>query len=535
MCDKLKAITIAFPALGAGNLNYPQNVVADIMVSTITSYLKTNLASTHIKTVKLVIFMDKTFTEFNKLLKRKPDSSPTMPPTVSARSHHEQPVSYHRGVIDPTAVESFAVGSVNVEILQGDITEDDSDAIVNTTNEMMQLVGSGVAGAILQKGGPDMQKVCDAVISQGFKLQEGKVCDTPATGQLKCKKIFHVVATDDHNQLLGKTISACLKRAEKLKFSSIAFPAIGTGMSGYTLDDAAHSICSSIIAFGQSSPVHVKQVRIVIFQSAMYQSFKDKFVEIVNKPGLWKRMASVVSSWIYGDGSAEESVTKHALPSPPQPVKPALTISEKSVLLIQIYAEDLNKVKKTEERLHRLIDEQFTNENFADEEISKLTNKQKEDLRRKAKQKHVEITIEIGKDFSYIKLRGDRNDVADLKVDIQQVLGIIRANESKQREAKLLHDKVKWSWLNEDGEYEEYDALTNYHIEEAYQKNKDKPFMYETEDVREKFDFKKMEASEDHSLYKIKRVDIEDLLKQCMLLHTSFTYLIEALTIYQKG
>ena len=91
-------------------------------------------------------------------------------------------------------------------------------------------------------------------------------------------------------------------------------------------------------------------------------------------------------------------------------------------------------------------------------------------------------------------MRGDCNDVADLKVDIQQVLGKIRATESRLREAKLLHDKVKWSWLNEDNEYEEYDVLMNYHIEDAYKKNKDKPFTYKAEDIKEKFDFKKMEA-----------------------------------------
>jgi len=526
MCDQLKASTIAFPALGAGNLNYPQNVVANIMVTTITSYLKTNLASTHIKTVKLVIFMHKTFTEFSKLLVRKPGDSSTIPPAM---------LPMH-GMTHPAALDTFMIGSVNIEILQGDITQDDSDAIVNTTNNAMQLVGSGVAGAILQKGGPEMQKMCDAVLSQqGYKLQEGKVYDTPATGRLKCKKIFHIVATDDCNQLLGKTISACLKHAEMLEFSSIAFPAIGTEMSGYKLDDAAHSMCSSIITFSQSDPIHVKQVRIIIFQSTLYQSFKGKFLEIVNKPGLWKRMTSAVSSWFYGDSNVEESVTKHILPSPPQPVKPASIISEKSVLLIQIYAEDTSKVKKTEERLHQLIDEQFTNESFVEEGISKLTNKQKEDIRRKAKQKHVDITIEIGKDSSCIKLRGDHNDVTDLKVDIQQVLGKIHATKSKQREAKLLHDTVKWSWLNEDNEYEEYDAVINYHIEEAYQKNKDKTFIYETEDIREKFDFRKMVACDDLSSYKIKRVDIEDLLKQCMCIAAHIIYRVKTVfTICHK-
>ena len=74
----------------------------------------------------------------------------------------------------------------------------------------MQLVGADVAGVILQKGGPGMQTVCDALVSQGIRLHEGKVCDTPSTGNLKCLKVFHVVP-HKNKQMLGKTIAACLK------------------------------------------------------------------------------------------------------------------------------------------------------------------------------------------------------------------------------------------------------------------------------------------------------------------------------------
>ena len=70
----------------------------------------------------------------------------------SAETHHRtrafKPVP-RSSLAHYSTAEVFTAGSVRVEILQGDITEDDSDAIVNTTNERMQLVGTGVAGAIL--------------------------------------------------------------------------------------------------------------------------------------------------------------------------------------------------------------------------------------------------------------------------------------------------------------------------------------------------------------------------------------------------
>ena len=531
-CDKLRASIIAFPALGAGNLNYPQSVVADIMVNTVTAYLKANRSTTCIKTVKFVIFMDNTYAEFDKLLSSKPnvvgsqkapdDSEDLFSAETFSRTGVAKPFP-RSSITHSSAAEVFSAGTVKVEIMQGDITEDDSDAIVNTTNEKMQLVGTGVAAAILQKGGPEMQKHCDDIVSQGIQLQEGKVCDTPSAGNLKCLKVFHVVVPQNHKQMLGKTVVTCLKRAEKLRLNSITFPAIGTGNLGYSLEEAAHEICSAIIAFGQkTNPVCVKRVRIIIFQKEMYRSFRDKFTEVTNKPGILKRMGAAVMSWFYSDDSSdaiEESRSSSdrftepvVVPHSPNPVS---KITEKSVLLIQIYAEDKQKVDKTEARLLRIIDGQFTNEKVCDELISKLSLKQRNDLTRKAKLKHVEIIIETGADLNYIQLKGDCTDVADLKSDIQEILRQITSYESTKREAKLLQAKVKWQWLNDTNDYEDYDELPNYYIETAYQHDKTKQFTYTTEDgTSEKFNFLKMEADDAQAIFKIKRVDIEDLLKE---------------------
>ena len=527
-CDKLRASTIAFPALGAGNLSYPQKVVADIMVSTIAGYFKANRTTTHIKTVKLVTFMDNTYAEFNKLLSSRPNITGSslaqkaaydVENLSPAETFHPTRVSkrpLRSATTHSSTAEVFTAGSVKVEILQGDITEDNSDAIVNTTNAELKLVGSGVAGAILQKGGPQLQTICDNLVSQGFRLQEGKVCDTPSTGSLKCSKIFHVVVPQNDKHLLGKTIAACLKRAEKLQLNSIAFPAIGTGILGYSLEEAAHGIYGSIIAFGQKTdPVHVKRVRIIIFRQEMYQSFKDKFTEVTNKPGILKRMGNVLMSWFsYGDGSSE--VAENPLSgSESEPVVPhsPTSITEKSVLLMQIYAEDQQKVAKTEEKLQRIIEDQFVNEKIPNELIAKFSQKQKDDLVRKAKQKHMQIIIETGADLSYIQLKGDHTDVADLKFDIQEIIYQISSIESTKREAELLQAKVKWQWLTDNSDYEDYDELPNYHIENAYKQGKNQ-FTYTSQGVSEVFDFLKMEADDGQGVIKIKRVDIEDQLKE---------------------
>jgi len=378
----------------------------------------------------------------------------------------------------------------------------------------LKLKGSGVAGAILQKGGPEMQKICDDLISQGFRLTEGKVCSTCSTGSLRCKHIIHTVVPESKKKLLGKTITACLAYAEKLTVKSIAFPAIGTGNLGYSLDEVAQSICNSIISFSQTNPVHVKEVCIVILDKSVCQFFKDKFLQLSSKT---ECLADTVSSWFYG---AEDLVTD-VFQNSSQAKTPTSIIpgSKHPVLSIKIYAEDKNKVEKTLDRLQSIIDEQFANEKLVDEFISKLSCEQRDEIARKAKQRHVEISIETNNEGNYIQLRGDCNDVTDLKFEIQQVLNHIRSVESMLREAKLLHGKIKWQWLNVENEYDDFDILTNYHIEQAYQNHKDVAFVHKSDDLCREFDFKTMEVFKGQKFYKIKRVDIEDLLKDGMLLN----------------
>ena len=89
--------------------------------------------------------------------------------------------------------EVFKTGNITVEIVCGDITDDDSDVIVNTTLPELKLDSGAVSKAISRKAGPAMQQSCSLYIQQHKQLDDGKVCVTDATGQLKCKKVFHIV------------------------------------------------------------------------------------------------------------------------------------------------------------------------------------------------------------------------------------------------------------------------------------------------------------------------------------------------------
>jgi O-acetyl-ADP-ribose deacetylase len=124
-----------------------------------------------------------------------------------------------------------------IVIQQGDLTEMDTDAIVNAANNDLVL-GAGVAGAIRRKGGEEIQRECDAIgsIPVGFAA-------ITTGGKLKARFVIHAASM----QLGGKTSADALRRstAHSLKIANerglktIAFPAVGTGIAGFPLKDCA--------------------------------------------------------------------------------------------------------------------------------------------------------------------------------------------------------------------------------------------------------------------------------------------------------
>ena len=124
-----------------------------------------------------------------------------------------------------------------IKIQQGDLTEMDTDAIVNAANNDL-ILGAGVAGAIRRKGGEEIQRECDAIGS----IPVGYAAITSG-GKIKARFVIHAASM----QLGGKTNAESLRRsaAHSLKIAkehglkTIAFPAVGTGIAGFPLKDCA--------------------------------------------------------------------------------------------------------------------------------------------------------------------------------------------------------------------------------------------------------------------------------------------------------
>ena len=163
-----------------------------------------------------------------------------------------------------------------LQIVQGDITIEEVDAIVNAANEHLQH-GGGVAWAISKKGGAAIQKELDAWIRQHGSVSHAHPAWTSG-GLLPAKYVIHAVGPvwgdGDEDNKLADAVTGSLRVADELKCSSIALPAISTGIFGFPKDRAAGIIFSAIEKyFAENSSSGLKTVKLVLFDQPTVDVF----------------------------------------------------------------------------------------------------------------------------------------------------------------------------------------------------------------------------------------------------------------------
>ncbi len=162
-----------------------------------------------------------------------------------------------------------------LRLIHGDITEENTDAIVNAANSSLVL-GSGVAGVIRRKGGPEIQKECDEI----GRIPVGSAAITNA-GRLPVKKIIHAVGPvynqhghDEAIKLLKSAVQSSLNLLVENNLESITFPAISTGVFGFPKREASHAIIEAILEFFQKIDVEII-VQICLYSDSDYKIFES--------------------------------------------------------------------------------------------------------------------------------------------------------------------------------------------------------------------------------------------------------------------
>ena len=171
------------------------------------------------------------------------------------------------------------VNQTILELIQGDITEQQVDAVVNAANAQLQL-GGGVAGAIRRKGGPAIQAECN----QQSPIDVGQAVLTTA-GNLPAKYVIHAVGPrmgegDEDNKLRDATINT-LCVADEHQLSSLAFCAISTGIFGFPMDRCAQIMFTNTIDYLKGS-TNLKKVIFCLYNQAALSVFTRELKRLIS-------------------------------------------------------------------------------------------------------------------------------------------------------------------------------------------------------------------------------------------------------------
>jgi len=174
----------------------------------------------------------------------------------------------------------FQVGKAKIILVQGDITEQETDAIVNAANPTL-MGGGGVDGAIHRKGGPRILEECKEIRATEYPdgLPTGKAVITSG-GNLKAKHVIHTVGPvwrggrSGEPELLADAYRNSLKLAVSKGLKTIAFPSISTGAYGYPIEKASQVAVSTVKDFLEKEDA-LDMVVFVLFSRRDFEIYKD--------------------------------------------------------------------------------------------------------------------------------------------------------------------------------------------------------------------------------------------------------------------
>ena len=171
-------------------------------------------------------------------------------------------------------MKELKVKNSEIKLVQGDITEMDTDVIVNAANSQL-ILGGGVAGAIREKGGPEIQEECNKI---GGTYVGGAVMTTG--GNLKAKYVIHAVGPrmgegNEDEKLNNATLNS-LKLMDENNLKTIAFPAISTGIFGFPIERCAKVMISTSKDYLNTEKTQIKEVVFCLYTASDYAVFEKE-------------------------------------------------------------------------------------------------------------------------------------------------------------------------------------------------------------------------------------------------------------------
>lgn len=171
-----------------------------------------------------------------------------------------------------------------LQIVQGDITTQDTDGLVNAANSSL-MGGGGVDGAIHRAGGPEILAACKEIVARQGRLPTGEAVIT-TTGKMPAKFVIHTVGPvyrggSKEAELLKNAYFNSLSLAAEKKLTSLSFPSISTGVYGYPVAEAAKIAIGTVVKFLREKE-QIKLVRFVLFDDRTFSAYQNALHELLS-------------------------------------------------------------------------------------------------------------------------------------------------------------------------------------------------------------------------------------------------------------
>ncbi|XP_052088524.1 protein mono-ADP-ribosyltransferase PARP14-like isoform X2 [Mytilus californianus] len=465
--------SVAMPAMGTGKLGYPRGLVAKHMYDAVHQYSSQNPSSCITKVLFVLYDKDdqtvKAFEDEDKSRQGshhgRHDRDFTDKPTGyqgRANSAKKGPDKKHQKLTPPgnqyssAADKEYSVnmGNVVLKVYQGDITAVKVDAIVNGTNTELDLTIGAVARAIKNKGGQELEK---QLKDQKKQMSKNGIAVTKHTHGMLCEAVIHldmtgvnpsgyVSAAFSSGPKLKDRIKLALDKAEEIKMTTVAFPALGTSVTANVpVSDIAEDMFKVVEKF-QSKSKHVQQVHVVIFQGDMMKDFMAAIQKCVSNT----KEKGYIEKWFgwtgLTGGDKKFNISRHdrKLIGAQTPVDRVIMNSVTFV----IYARDKHAAQNAVKLLEKSIESECDEKSIFSKIIKEFNADQKSEVKNLEASGKIKVTLDTSK--GEIKIRGLKHHISDAFNEVHHIIRDAETAKQTMQKAKLVTDMVQWYYMEED-------------------------------------------------------------------------------------
>lgn len=449
--------SISFSAIGTGNLGFPKDLAASLMLNEIVAF-SSKKQPKHLKKIMIILYPKdaQTIQAFIDEFKNKfPNASSG--PVTSSSPQSSGPFSK---ITSSSGMHETQMGVVAVQVVTGDITKETTDVIVNSSNEGFTLK-SGVSKAILDAAGQAVEAECQTL---GAQPNTGIIMTQP--GNLKCKKILHLVGQTDPVKI-NKVVKDALQMCVKNSYTSVSFPAIGTGQGNVKARQVADAMLDAVIdVLSQNTSSTLKKIRVVIFQAPMLQEFynsmqqKEATEPNKGKAGFWGNIGSKIKSLFIG-GSADKPQNEGDF------VFEALEVD---AACFHICGDSQIKVDSAKQWIDDLISKEYNTMNIPENSVHSFSKADYQQIVDIQKNMGVSIRIESKKAQASVTIEGISKNVLKASTEIHKMLKRARDEEELKRKEELAGTVADWQYQQQGFQFQSFDSRTNFQLEQALEK-----------------------------------------------------------------